>query len=199
MKNIKWLLIIQLLNLTGCFAQNILPVERLVDYILDSNRGLESDNITYVKDVNGVFNKFIGTWKGTHNTRNYELQIFKLTKTFPLGSGIKKDRLYFKYLITESSDGSIIESNMDEPNNSSWIVKGHYINENGTYIFNFWGGKNHCGVDGDLYVQSYSNNDLKIFMAPIGEYQYTCKSQVPFIVFPEEKISFTRVNSVLKN
>ncbi len=185
MKNIKLILAIQLLSLTSCFAQ-ILPVEQKYRYI-NSEEGLEGAGITYVKDINGVFEKFIGTWKGSLDSKNYEIRIMKaLENSF----GIQEDFLVIKYLIRNNDN--IIESTINDADNSPYVVLGHYISENGTYIFNFGGGKTDCGLDGYLFVEALPNSNLKVFLSPKGEYQYTCPSQTPFIVFPEEYVIYTR-------
>ncbi len=62
------------LSITACKAQ-IITIEDFSTYS-DSQKEKMSDG-TYIKDVNGVLNKFIGTWKGIYNSNNYEFKIIK--------------------------------------------------------------------------------------------------------------------------
>ena len=48
------------------------------------------ENITYFKDINHVLDKYIGTWKGTQDNKNYE---FKITKITNKPGRITEDRL----------------------------------------------------------------------------------------------------------
>ena len=45
-------------------AQNIVPVEKAIDYKI-AHKGIPAG--TYLKDVNNLFAPYIGTWKGTIN------------------------------------------------------------------------------------------------------------------------------------
>lgn len=56
----------------------ILPVEQYDDlngYIEDQTVG-----IRHIKDVNGVLNKFLGTWKGSFDGKQLEIVIKKRTR-----------------------------------------------------------------------------------------------------------------------
>ena len=58
-----------ILSIANCIAQQIIPVENQINYI---NNEIEYPDNTYIKDVNNVLGKYVGTWKGMYNTLNYE-------------------------------------------------------------------------------------------------------------------------------
>ena len=74
MKN-KITILMLFIIIASCKAQSILPIEKVIDY-RNSKTGIPQ-NITQIKDVNGLLNKFIGVWKGTYNNKNYEFYIYK--------------------------------------------------------------------------------------------------------------------------
>jgi len=72
----KYLLSLILLIITlQSSAQIIIPIEQEKNY-----NSLENSNSYYYKDINGVFNKFIGRWKYQTGNEVVELLIFKLEK-----------------------------------------------------------------------------------------------------------------------
>lgn len=146
-----------LLNLS-CKAQ-ILPVENKVNYINTEN-GIPK-NITYIKDVNNILDKYVGTWKGTYNNRNYEFIILKITNK---PGRITEDRLMMRYVISESN-GTIIEDTRALPDTSPYVVEGDYL-DGSFYELYYIGRESLCGQKGSIVIdiQPNSNNSkMRLF------------------------------------
>ncbi|MDA9339700.1 hypothetical protein N9Q68_01880 [Polaribacter sp.] len=78
MKNLGIVLMV-LLTTLSCKAQHIIPVEDVVEY-RNSEGGLLGDrDYVYVKDINNLLDKYVGTWKGTYSGKNYEFKVIKIT------------------------------------------------------------------------------------------------------------------------
>ena len=95
MRNVLSIVIIFLL--LSCKAQTI-AIEDFQDYVKQNKHGLLNGG--YIKDVNNVLDKFVGTWKGTQNSKNYEFVIVKVTKNDGV---LKEDKLLMRYKITDSN------------------------------------------------------------------------------------------------
>ncbi len=158
MKKMKKILIlgfIILLNLS-CKAQTILPLEEVAKY-LDSGNGIPK-NITYIKDVNNILDKYLGTWKGTYNSRNYEFIITKYTSNY---KNLLEDKLLMRYVISDSN-GTIIEDTRALPDTSSYVIKGDYW-EKSSYFLYYMGKESLCGQKGSIIIDIQPNsNDSKI-------------------------------------
>ena len=187
MKKMKNHILITLLILIGFTsnAQNTLPVEELINYSGNSNKGLTSENISYVKDVNGKLDKFEGTWRGDHMGKSYTITIFERTINYRTNPNIKKDELSLRYSIT-NSDGSLYATNMDFPDDSPWIVGGQYLYNDNTYYFDFYGDDQKCSLDGTLAALVSSD---RISITLFGRGEMIAGEDCPKIreVFPDRK------------
>ena len=163
MKKILILGFIILMNLS-CKAQ-ILPVENKINYI-NSENGIPR-NIIYIKDVNNVLDKYIGTWKGIYNNRNYEFSIVKITNK---PGRITEDRLMMRYVISESN-GTIIEDTRALPDTSPYVIEGDYID--GSFYELYYGGKESlCGQKGSIIIDiqpNSNNNTMRLLFLPQQE------------------------------
>lgn len=97
MKNILNLIVILLTN--SIFSQTIIPIEQ-------EKTNVEIDGQTYYyKDVNGVFNKFLGNWKYQDNLTNptkiVEITFYKREMTSN-GFGGYDDEIYARIKYTEN-------------------------------------------------------------------------------------------------
>lgn len=75
-----------ILTIFGCKAQ-IIPVEEYRNYL---DNEIEIPDGAYIKDVNNLLDKYVGTWIGVQNSKTYEFRISKLTESF---LGITMDEL----------------------------------------------------------------------------------------------------------
>ena len=190
MKKIFFSLIV-VINIS-CKAQNILPIERMINYIEDEDKGLLDDGISYVKDVNGILNKFVGTWKGSYQNKNYEFKISKNTKQ---EVSIKKDRLIIRYKITDSRSGIrlAIANTLNLPTGDGFIIRGQYLTSQGTYVLDYFGLDGICGQNGTVFISIQGNNNIMKFGVKIeGEIYPDCTTGSASQVMPLEGITLTK-------
>lgn len=148
-----------LMNLS-CKAQ-ILPVENVINYIHSTNGIPQS--ITHIKDVNNVLDKYVGTWKGTYNNRNYEFRIVKVTNK---PGRITEDRLLMRYSISEAN-GTIVEDTRTLPDTSPYIIEGDYYDRD-VYFLYYVGKESLCGQIGHIIIDiqpNSNNNKMRLFFA----------------------------------
>lgn len=169
-------------------AQRTLPVEEYYKYVTNPNKRLASDNITKVKDVNDVFRKFYGFWKGTYKGKTYRLVMDNDTKKSD--SGVERDYVVMRYRV-QDANGRMIENSIstpEYPDDQKYEVRSEYLDKRGNLQMFFSGGKSECGIDGILIVY-VEGGKMSVTLVP--QYQYPCDN--PTIVFPpKESIIFSR-------
>ena len=98
-------------------------------------------NGTYIKDMQNVFQPYIGTWKGiTSDNKEFTLQLVKFTKhlyTFPNGSYYYEDRLRGKYQLKDLTTNVIISNTLNAVNYEDYRIYGIGEPDNGTFDFIF--------------------------------------------------------------
>ena len=132
-----------------------MPLEEVKNYI-NSENGIPK-NITYIKDVNNVLDKYVGTWKGTYNNRNYEFRILKITNK---PGRITEDRLLMRYVISDSN-GTIVEDTRALPDTSSYVIKGDYL-DGSFYELYYIGKESLCGQIGSIIIDIQPNSNNKV-------------------------------------
>lgn len=144
-----------------CKAQEIIPLEKLREY-RDSQTDIADG--TYLKDVNGLLNKYLGTWKGIYNNKNYT---FIVTKTKRDVLGVFVDKLLVRYLITTTT-GSILEDTRSLPDANPLVIEGDYISKSGGYYaLNYFGQNITCGQSGVVFISTTKDNkQMKLFLSP---------------------------------
>ncbi len=139
----------------SCRGQQTLPLEtKFVDEIPTG---------TYLKDVNVLLNKYIGTWKGTYENKNYTFIITKYKEEF---RGVFSDILIIRYLIT-SNTGTVLEDTRSLLNENNLVIRGLYFGANfGYYVLGYIGKDAGCGQSGDLFIStSKDNKQMKLYLA----------------------------------
>ena len=126
----------------------VIPIDGVNEYCAAHNIVRVPDG-SYLKDVNGLFDRYIGDWEITHNNRNYKFYINKDVHTFRDRSGIRTDFMYITYLVTEQ-DGTIVADTRLEQSFSIYGLE--FIENYTTYIFGYKGERSECGNDGDIYL-----------------------------------------------
>lgn len=148
-----------LLFAMSCKAQTIVPVEKTGDY-LDAGNGIP-DN-TYLKDVNNLLSKYLGTWKGTYGGKNYTFYVTKYTSKF---EKVTRDKLLTRYLIT-TSNGSILEDTRSLPDTSPYVIKGNYFGKDlRSYASNFFGKNSQCGNKGTVFIRMKNTTNTQMSFA----------------------------------
>jgi hypothetical protein len=151
-----------LLIALSCRAQQIVPVERSIDYMIAGNGIPEG---TYLKDTNNLLPKYLGTWKGTFEGKNYT---FVVTKHTYKPNNVTYDILLIRYLIT-SSNGTVIEDTRNLPNDSPYVIKGYYFSKDiSYYVSNYTGREVLCGQHGKIFIRikNASNTMMSLVLSP---------------------------------
>ncbi|MEO6177666.1 MAG: DUF6705 family protein [Flavobacterium circumlabens] len=178
-----------LLFAISCKAQTIEPIEKAIDYRTSEN-GIP-DN-TYLKDINNLLNKYVGTWKGSYEGKNYTLFIIKYTSKF---DKITQDILLTRYLIT-SSDGTVLEDTRSVPNESPYIIEGSYFSKDLTsYALNFTSKNSLCGNAGTLFIRT--KNAANTLMSLGFEPNQIMISEETCPGFKLAELTFPRKNSIM--
>ena len=169
MKILNIIILILVFTTLSCKAQHIIPVEKAVEY-RNSNEGLlgDKDNV-YVKDINNLLNKFIGTWKGNYNSKNYEFRVNKITND---RGQVKEDMLVMRYKIIKNSGDELVNT-LNLENSDKYIIRGDYLAKTGSYVLNYIGINAECGQNGTIFI-SVTNNKMRLGLGVDGEMDSNC-------------------------
>jgi len=183
--------LILILTTLSCKAQ-ILPLENCVNYIDQEDTGIP-ENITYIKDVNNLLNKYIGVWIGNYDNKAYELRI---TKTTTHDDGISVDELRVKHKITDNN-GNVIEDTTTLQDDNYLVISGMHIGRSGSYFLNYIGNEADCGQFGTMLISvgyNNSNNNMRLGLH-IGRDIITadCPNGAATQIFPSEGQGMTLV------
>lgn len=164
----------------------IVPVEKKIDYRL---AGKGTPEGIYFKDVNNLFDKFIGTWKGTMNNKKYT---FIITKVKEVHNKRTTERLMMRHLITDLS-GAVIS---DDTTASVQII-GDCFNKNPIFYDFFYTGENaKCGLSGKVRIRNINLTTLNLILTPNTEWfaydQYCPGGKRAEQILPTEYITLTK-------
>ncbi|PTS95530.1 hypothetical protein DBR27_16990 [Flavobacterium sp. HMWF030] len=153
-----------LLVVFSCKGQQIVPVEKAIEY-RDAGNGVP-DGI-YLKDVNNLLDKYVGTWIGSMDAKSYTFVVSKYKNN--LSRGVSQDELLIRFLITKS-DGTTIEDTRSLPDTSPYVIKGDCFNKTASYYTSDYMGKNpECGQSGTVFIslpKKSVNPQMKLFLMP---------------------------------
>ncbi|MDQ7917147.1 hypothetical protein RBU60_06130 [Mesonia sp. MT50] len=160
--------------------QNIIPVEQ---QIINRNNEIEVPDNTYYKDINNLFDKYIGVWTGNYNNKSYEFVISKINKSF---LGITVDELIIKYKITDNN-GNILVNTTNLPDDDLLVIEGDYLDENGETYHLYYIGENYkCGQNGYITMAVVNNGtQLNFGLSVEGEMTQSCQTGPAEQIFPE--------------
>lgn len=180
MKNIIFIAFIISLATMSCKAQHIIPVEKVVDYHNREEGLLGNKDYVYVKDINKLLNKYVGIWKGKHNSMNYEFKVIKITDD---RKEVKEDMLLIRYKITDSSGKELVNT-LNLPNNNKYVIKGSYLTKYGGYALSYIGFNSKCGQNGSVFI-SVKNNKMRLGLHVRGEINpEKCKNRAVEQILP---------------
>jgi hypothetical protein len=165
MKKIIFLIMISCFVL-NCKAQ-ILPVEDVYDY-LEAGEGVP-EGITYIKDVNNLFDEFIGVWELNYDDKIFELYITEYLDIRNDGNR-QEDMLLIRYRITDNFGNIIIDTTL-LPDDDLKNMQGRYFLEGGdVYLATFFGPNFNCGEYADviMYIDdnSLGGNQMVFHLRP---------------------------------
>ncbi|PWW27522.1 DUF6705 family protein [Chryseobacterium sp. AG844] len=142
MKNI--LSIICFIVFTSCMGQTV---------SLETMAQCEPANCpaaTYIKDVNNLLNKYVGTWKGSLNGKNYEFNFIK-KENFGFSDNLKRDRLIGRLKIT-NSNGIVEYDSFNKQDNETDFFGNNFQKDLKVYLMRFSGNKINCIDYGYTYM-----------------------------------------------
>ena len=180
------ILISLLLTFYSCKAQ-VIPIENFHDYPDDIPNG------AYIKDVNNLLDKYIGTWKGNYQGDTFEFRIVKLKDNF---LGISVDELHLRYKITDNNGNTILDTT-NLPSSNYLVVKGRYLSkEAGHYVLSYVGEGGNCGQKVDIFISVSSSTPTSMsFYFHLGHdmvYLGDCPNGIPEQIIPTEQFTLTK-------
>ncbi|PWB23082.1 DUF6705 family protein [Flavobacterium sp. HTF] len=168
-------------------AQQIIPVEKMIEY-RDSDTQIPDG--AYLKDINGLLDKYLGTWKGIYENKNYT---FIITKVKHKLINISADELFIRYLITTTT-GSILEDTRNLPDTNPLVIEGDYISKSkGYYTLNYFGKNTTCGQSGVVFISTTKDNkQMKLFLSPDQDFLDSKCSKVADQILPTTSMYLTK-------
>lgn len=106
---------------------------------------------TYVKDINNLLNKYVGTWKGAFNGKNYEFKFVK-KENFGFENNLKADRLIGTLKIT-NSNGAVEYDSFNKQDSETDFFGDNFQPNLKAYMIRFAGGKLGCIDYGYVYLR----------------------------------------------
>ncbi len=180
-----------LISMYCCSAQQIIPLEDFLNY---RDNEIEVPDGTYFKDVNGLLNKFVGTWKGSLNNKNYEFRVEKHYREAEV-THLKYDKLRIRYKIFSGS-GVLIEDTTNLPEDSIYILMGLYISKLGGYVLFYQGKETLCGQKGNVFISVYGSNNekMQLYLYPDNEFidSDTCPNREAAQILPTDPIELLK-------
>jgi len=148
----------------SCNAQ-IVPVEQLENFT--KANGIPDG--TYFKDINHLFDKYVGTWKGSYNNKEYTFYITKYTEV-DTDFKFSQDMILVRYLIT-NPDGSIVEDTRNLPDDDGLVITGsEFSSKFESYYMRYGGREAKCGQNGTLALRPKEGNQMTVCLLLYGEY-----------------------------
>ncbi|HBH23492.1 MAG TPA: hypothetical protein DDY13_08720 [Cytophagales bacterium] len=174
---------------SGCAAQ-ILPVEEQSNYIYSGTALPES--INYIKDVNGLFDRYEGTWQINYDGFLYTFFVEKITK--PVDQFPARDLLLMRYKI-ENDEGNILDDTSDLPDEHKLVIRGRYFLKGAhAYELSYLGELSACGQNAHVII-SPLQNQLKFYFRPKNDTaEPGCMNDVSFPFPIETALILTKVN-----
>jgi hypothetical protein len=129
---------------------------------LGTTLAYEEPNGTYLKDLNGDFLTYVGTWKGIKDGKEYTFvfQIFNQhLVSFPNGDYYFRDKLVVKYQVKEIITNTILYTTMSASNfNDFPIIALGTPDSDGRQDFYFTDSATHCYNTLDFSLTKIVNN-----------------------------------------
>jgi len=163
MKNIIRILIIFTLTIISCKAQTV-SLETLAKCQQENPPFPCPKNYNYVKDINNLLNKYVGTWKGNLNGKVYE---FNFIKKENVGDDIKDDRLIGRFKVINSI-GTVLYNTLNETNDNETFFLGRNFQPDLEAYMVYFVGNSACVEYGDVYLRIYPStpNQMTVYFHP---------------------------------
>ncbi len=157
-KNIM-LSIVFFLTIMACkaqfYPQGVVPLENYSSYVESLAENESIPGGLYFKDVNNVLDKYLGTWTGSYEGKDY---LFEITKKIAVSDNIGSDPLKFDelrihYKITNSS-GEVLANTLNLPDESVYVISGLTFADDQSKLYRarYQGEQTACGQSGVLFL-----------------------------------------------
>lgn len=158
MKNI-YILALLLLFVGQTKAQNIIPIEKHIDYI-GGGKGIVTN--TYFKDVNHLMDPLMGIWQGSMNNKTYTFYVAKTTRK---GHTNSFDELEVRHYIVDNSTSTILE---DSRNGGKLYISANCFRKEdpSNYELDYYGANSRCGQKGWIRLKPLSPTTVRFVYSP---------------------------------
>ncbi len=187
-------ILILLITICGLssYAQTIISLEEAMEF--RKNNIAYPESVTYIKDVNGTLNKYLGRWKGSFGSKNYEFFITKYEEEIEFDS-FKIDELLVRCLITDTN-GTIIEDNRTISLDNVSIISLGLDNNPGVYRLFYAGKDSTCGNKANIYISINIQDANKMNFYTIPSHILMSDEECPngYIapIFPKDNLSLVK-------
>lgn len=156
---IKFIIALLLLFAGQTKAQNIIPIEKHIDYI-GGGKGIVTN--TYFKDVNHLMDPLIGIWQGSIDNKTYTFYVTKKTRK---GHTNSFDELEVRHYILDNSTGIILE---DSRNGGKLYIAANCFRKEdpSVYELDYYGANSRCGQKGWIRLKSLSSTTMRFAYSP---------------------------------
>lgn len=168
MKKSGLILMTILLGVISCQAQKIVPIEDFWSFAKTVSKEDKDPTNIYFKDVNHVFDKYVGIWQGNYRGNSYQFEIKKLLGHTYEDVGLTYDKLLLRYEIKNSS-GEIIKNTFGLPDNALEIIEGlKFDKEDNTIYRAYYAGKDAgCGDSGTIFLDiNKDEKTMSLYILP---------------------------------
>lgn len=153
----------------------------------------------YIKDINNLFQSYIGTWQGTWDGKTFTVEFKKNTHkliSFPSGYSYYRDELIGKYRV-QNINGEILENTMIMSDDSAKLFSLAYPKDN---RFNFlYSDNDRCSNTASILFEGNPSTNQLIYRYRQDSFwmffdcQYTRQDEIP-IYIPKISMTLTRIN-----
>ena len=166
MKNFIPILIIFALSIISCKAQTV-SLETLAKCQQENPPFPCPENYNYVKDINNLLNKYVGTWKGSYNEKFYEFNFTKKINDGSSGTNVTRDRIIGRAKVI-NSNGTILYNTLNEPNDNDTNFFGRNFQPDLEAYMVYFVGNSACVEYGDVYLRIYpaTPNQMTVYFHP---------------------------------
>ncbi|AJW65256.1 hypothetical protein VO54_03831 [Elizabethkingia miricola] len=183
----KLILLLSILLFTYSTAQRTISLEEETGYLTTGQK--TPNDVTYVKDVNGIFNKFNGTWKGIVNGNTIEFRFDKITEG---NDSFKRDMLLGR-IMAKDANGNVFYNTLNNPDNLAFA--GYRFSKNmKIYSMTYGGPKSvDCNEAGYIYMLMNNDNIRLKFIAESGLLKENqCPQDYKFLIPEDTTITLTK-------
>ncbi|WP_300690701.1 DUF6705 family protein [Chryseobacterium sp.] len=160
----KKILFIMIMAYSGIFNAQMVSLELMSQCRF--NPTVCPENYNYVKDVNNLLNKYVGTWKGSLEGKNYEFNFIKKENFQSEYTDVKWDMLIGRVKIIDQNSTVEFDNFSKSDNDANWGI--YFQPDLKAYLVTFSGEKSGCIDYGNLYlrIKPETPDQMSIYFLP---------------------------------